>query len=48
MNRRIIILILALAAVCGGASTLPKIGARVCIRDKRGYDQRLVIYTNTS
>ncbi len=45
MNKRIITIILALAAVCGGASAQPKIGARVPIREKRGYDKRFVIDT---
>ena len=37
MNKRIIIII-ALAAVCGGASAQPKISGRVPVREKRGYD----------
>ena len=45
MDRRFITLILALAAVCGGAVAQPKIGARVPIREKRGYDKRFVIDT---
>ena len=45
MNIRIITLIFALTAVCGGASAQPKIGARVPIREKRGYDKRIVIDT---
>ena len=45
MNKKIITTIIALAAVCGGAVAQPKIGARVPIREKRGYDQRFVIDT---
>ena len=45
MNRRIITIILALAAVCGGASAQPKISGRVPVREKRGYDQQIVIDT---
>ena len=45
MNKKIITLILALAAVCGGASAQPKISGRVPVREKRGYDQQFVIDT---
>ena len=45
MNKKIITLILALAAVCGGASAQPKISGRVPVREKRGYDQQIVIDT---
>jgi len=45
MNRRIITLIIALAAVCGGAMAQPKISGRVPVREKRGYDQQIVIDT---
>ena len=45
MNRRIITLILALAAVCGGANAQPKKNGRVPVREKRGYNQRIVIDT---
>ena len=45
MNKRIITLILALAAVCGGAMAQPKVSGRVPTREKRGYDQQIVIDT---
>lgn len=45
MNKRIITLIIALAAVCDGASAQPKISGRVPVREKRGYDQQFVIDT---
>ena len=45
MNRRIITIILALAAVCGGVSAQPKVSGRVPTREKRGYDQQFVIDT---
>ena len=45
MNIRIITLIIALAAVCGGAMAQPKISGRVPVREKRGYDQQIVIDT---
>jgi len=45
MNKKIIALILALAAVCVGASAQPKISGRVPTREKRGYDQQFVIDT---
>ena len=45
MNRRIITLILALAAVCGGASAQPKVSGASPVCEKRGYDQRIVIDT---
>lgn len=45
MNKKLITLIIALAAVCGGASAQPKISGRVPVREKRGYDQQIVIDT---
>ena len=45
MNKRIITLIIALAAVCDGASAQPKISGRVPVREKRGYNQQFVIDT---
>jgi hypothetical protein len=45
MNKSIITIIFALAAVCGGASAQPKISGRVPVREKRGYDQQIVIDT---
>jgi len=45
MNKRIISLILALAAVCGGASAQPKVSGASPVCEKRGYDQRIVIDT---
>ena len=45
MNKRIITIIIALAAVCGGASAQPKVSGRVPVREKRGYDQQFVIDT---
>ena len=45
MNKKIITLIIALAAVCDGASAQPKISGRVPVREKRGYDQQIVIDT---
>ena len=45
MNKRIIIGFLALAAVCGGAMAQPKKNGRVPVREKRGYNQRIVIDT---
>ena len=45
MNKKIITLIIALATVCGGASAQPKISGRVPVREKRGYDQQIVIDT---
>ena len=45
MNKRIITIIIALAAVCGGASAQPKVNGRAPIREKRGYDQRIAIDT---
>ena len=45
MNKRIITIIITLAAVCGGASAQPKISGRVPVREKRGYDQQIVIDT---
>lgn len=38
MNRRIITIIIVLAAVCGGAMAQPKVSVRVPTREKRGYD----------
>lgn len=43
MNKRIITIIIALAAV--GASAQPKVNGRAPIREKRGYDQRIAIDT---
>ena len=45
MNKRIITIIVALAAVCGGAMAQPKQNGRVPVREKRGYNQRVVIDT---
>ena len=45
MNKRIITLIIVLAAVCGGASAQPKVSGRVPTREKRGYDKQFVIDT---
>ena len=45
MNKKILTLIIALAAVCDGASAQPKISGRVPVREKRGYDQQIVIDT---
>ncbi len=45
MNKRIITLIIVLAAVCGGVSAQPKVSGRVPTREKRGYDQQFVIDT---
>ena len=45
MNRRIITIIIVLAAMCGGASAQPKVSGRVPVREKRGYDQQFVIDT---
>ena len=45
MNKRIITIILALSAVCGGVSAQPKVSGRVPTREKRGYDQQIVIDT---
>ena len=45
MNKRIITLIIGLAAVCGGAMAQPKVSGRVPTREKRGYDQQIVIDT---
>ena len=42
-----IITIIALAAVCGGASAQPKVNGEAPIREKRGYNQRIVIDTAT-
>jgi GLPGLI family protein len=47
MNKRIITIIIALAAVCGGASAQPKVNGEAPIREKRGYNQRIVIDTAT-
>ena len=41
------ITIIALAAVCGGASAQPKVNGEAPIREKRGYNQRIVIDTAT-
>ena len=45
MKKKIITIILALAAVCGGAMAQPKQNGRVPVREKRGYNQRVVIDT---
>lgn len=45
MNKRIITLILALSAVCSGGVAQPKVSGRVPTREKRGYDQQIVIDT---
>ena len=45
MNKLIITIIITLAAVCGGASAQPKQNGRVPVREKRGYNQRVVIDT---
>ena len=45
MNKRIITLILALSAVCSGVVAQPKVSGRVPTREKRGYDQQIVIDT---
>ena len=45
MNKKIITIIIALAAVCGGASAQPKQNGRVPVREKRGYNQRIIIDT---
>ena len=47
MNKCIITIIIALAAVCGGASAQPKVNGEAPIREKRGYKQRIVIDTAT-
>ena len=45
MNKKLITLIIALAAVCGGASAQPKVSGASPVCEKRGYDQRIVIDT---
>ena len=45
MNKKFITLIIALAAVCGGASAQPKVSGASPVCEKRGYDQRIVIDT---
>ena len=45
MNKRIININIALAAVCVVASAQPKVSGRVPTREKRGYDQQFVIDT---
>jgi len=45
MNKKIITIIIALAAVCGGANAQPKVNGRVPTREKRGYDKQIVIDT---
>ena len=47
MNKRIISIIIALASVCGGAMAQPKVNGETPIREKRGYNQRIVIDTAT-
>jgi len=42
-----IITIIALAVVCGGAMAQPKVNGEAPIREKRGYNQRIVIDTAT-
>lgn len=41
MNRRIITIILAFAAVCIVASAQPKKNGQVPVREKRGYDKHM-------
>ena len=45
MNKKIITIIIALASICGGAMAQPKQNGRVPVREKRGYNQRVVIDT---
>ena len=45
MNKTIITIIIALSAVCSGAVAQPKVSGRVPTREKRGYDQQIVIDT---
>ena len=45
MNKKNITIIIALAAVCGGVMAQPKQNGRVPVREKRGYNQRVVIDT---
>jgi GLPGLI family protein len=45
MNKKIITIIIVLAAVCGGVSAQPKVSGRVPVREKRGYDQQFVFDT---
>ena len=45
MNKRIIIIIIVLAAICGGAMAQPKQNGQVPVREKRGYDKQFVIDT---
>ena len=45
MNKKIITLIITLAAVCGVASAQPKVSGASPVCEKRGYDQRIVIDT---
>lgn len=45
MYRRFFVIILSIAAVCGGAWAQPKVNGRVPTREKRGYDQQIVIDT---
>ena len=47
MNKCIITIIIALAVVCGGAMAQPKVNGEAPIREKRGYNQRIVIDTAT-
>ena len=47
MNKKIITIIIALASVCGGAMAQPKVNGEAPIREKRGYNQRIVIDTAT-
>ena len=45
MNKRIITIIIVLAAICGGAMAQPKQNGQVPVREKRGYDKQFVIDT---
>ena len=45
MKKKIITIIIALASICGGAMAHPKQNGRVPVREKRGYNQRVVIDT---
>ena len=47
MNKKIITIIIALASVCGGAMAQPKVNGEAPIREKKGYNQRIVIDTAT-
>ena len=43
--KRIMMLFLTIAAVCSGALAQPKINGKAPIREKRGYDKRIVVDT---